>query len=519
MHFQSPTTHLTIERFSDAFVDDTQNGLNDSKGKKPWTLRELLSGLTAMATTWERLLFCSGGALELTKCSYYVRYWMWQDGLPRMLSQQEIDRVAQVKPVSGNALESQLIAHCDVSKATKTLGVWLAPDGNEKAQISHLRSKATQVSSLLISSRLTKLEAQLAYIACWLPAITYALGTTTLTASALTSIQAPATQSFLQKMGLNKNHPRAAAFGPLMMGGLAMKDLYIEQGIARIRGLLSHIFNSTDTGKMMLITIHNLQMEAGTERPILNDPTISLPYLTEGWVTSTRKFLSQHQIQVELTDSWNFRAPRKHDHFLMDVFRTSKAFTNHEMCQLNKVRLFLQVATLSDNSTAAGKHITENAFIAVPDKQRKSVYEWIRQPEISVAQATLWNRALRQQFTFQPYSTQMSLDSRKLKIPLGPWTDTPNQVWRHYYNPNDSSLLIYKHPPSARVYSFAFSSRYAQYFHRPMVKTPKQIIKYKAHLIPIDLLPTENHLFFKRLDRPHYASMYGPAPTSTQINL
>ncbi len=78
----------------------------------------------------------------------------------------EIDRVAQVKLVSGNDLESQLIAHCDVSKATKRLGVWLAQDGNKKAQISHLQSKATQDSSLLISSCLTKSEANLAYMAC-----------------------------------------------------------------------------------------------------------------------------------------------------------------------------------------------------------------------------------------------------------------------------------------------------------------------------------------------------------------
>ncbi len=89
MHFKSPTTHLTIERFSDAFVDDTPNGLNDSKGKKLWTLGELLLGLTAMAKTWERLLFSSGGALELKKCSYYVTYWTWQDGLPGMLSQRD----------------------------------------------------------------------------------------------------------------------------------------------------------------------------------------------------------------------------------------------------------------------------------------------------------------------------------------------------------------------------------------------------------------------------------------------
>jgi hypothetical protein len=82
MLFKTPDGTTTVERYSDAFVDDAQNGLNNAHQATPWTISDLSRCLAHMSQTWEKLLFSSGGALELSKCFYYIVYWKWVDGLP-----------------------------------------------------------------------------------------------------------------------------------------------------------------------------------------------------------------------------------------------------------------------------------------------------------------------------------------------------------------------------------------------------------------------------------------------------
>ena len=56
MRFSTPSNHISVERMSDSFVDDTQNGLNDAHLLNPLSLDQLIRSLENMAQTWERLL-------------------------------------------------------------------------------------------------------------------------------------------------------------------------------------------------------------------------------------------------------------------------------------------------------------------------------------------------------------------------------------------------------------------------------------------------------------------------------
>jgi hypothetical protein len=101
MLFKNPDGTTTVERYSDAFVDDAQNGLNDAHLATPWTISDLSCRLAHMSQTWEKLLFSSGGALELSKCFYYIVYWKWVNGLPKMLTKAEMESTPTTTLTSG----------------------------------------------------------------------------------------------------------------------------------------------------------------------------------------------------------------------------------------------------------------------------------------------------------------------------------------------------------------------------------------------------------------------------------
>jgi hypothetical protein len=199
MVFQTPDGTVFLERYSDAFVDDTQNGVNDAFLQGSWTLKELSINLQNMSQSWEKLLFCTGGSLELSKCFYYLLYWRWVDGLPVLSTKEEI--VAQIPLIhltSGYDTAPRPISLRDPTEAHKTLGVFLAPSGKDTAQAAYLEHHSNKMAALISSSNLSRIEALLAYKTSWFPSVSYSLPTLCLSAKHLDAIQSQATRSFLE---------------------------------------------------------------------------------------------------------------------------------------------------------------------------------------------------------------------------------------------------------------------------------------------------------------------------------
>jgi hypothetical protein len=179
MRFTNPAQSITVERHSDAFVDDAQNGLNDVGEAEPWDLQTLQSNLQQMSQTWERLLFCSGGALELSKCFYYLLHWQWEHGLPHLTPVSKM-LIEPLQLTSGWSKDSTLIRQRDVTEAHKTLGVFITPTGDESAQVTALLEKSCHISNLVLSSNFSRIETLTAYRTMWFPAVSYSLGMTTM---------------------------------------------------------------------------------------------------------------------------------------------------------------------------------------------------------------------------------------------------------------------------------------------------------------------------------------------------
>jgi hypothetical protein len=56
----------------EAFVDDAGLGTNDDKGDQPGPAElALVNNLQKLAQEWEKLLYSTGGALNLQKCFWF----------------------------------------------------------------------------------------------------------------------------------------------------------------------------------------------------------------------------------------------------------------------------------------------------------------------------------------------------------------------------------------------------------------------------------------------------------------
>ena len=122
MEFKSPDTELLQQtRLIDAFADDTSLGYADAGFL---TLEALIATLNNIAQTWEKLLFYSGGALNLSKCSWYVLFWDWKLGRLQVREIAATDR--ELKLTTQGTQNSTPIKRFPLTHASRILGVHLA---------------------------------------------------------------------------------------------------------------------------------------------------------------------------------------------------------------------------------------------------------------------------------------------------------------------------------------------------------------------------------------------------------
>jgi hypothetical protein len=80
LDFQDPWQEISAKWHIGAFVDDTNQATLDLTHSM--TPDKLTEQLRTAGQLWENLLHISGGALNLSKCSWSMQYWEWHNGWP-----------------------------------------------------------------------------------------------------------------------------------------------------------------------------------------------------------------------------------------------------------------------------------------------------------------------------------------------------------------------------------------------------------------------------------------------------
>jgi hypothetical protein len=138
-NFSCPRRQNVSSLTTKAWVDDSNDYLNDFLAHFLWTEAKLCVELEKQNQEWERLLSASGGKLELPKCLAYIVVYDFVNGEPVQRSKEQMTAKLHIKDTETG--ESTRIKIKDPNESHKTLVTFQNPAGNPIGQIKELELK------------------------------------------------------------------------------------------------------------------------------------------------------------------------------------------------------------------------------------------------------------------------------------------------------------------------------------------------------------------------------------------
>ena len=284
------------------------------------------------------------------------------------------------------------------------LGVYLNPMGDFGHHLSVLRKKADGYASRLQTSKPTATDIRIFHKSIYTPAMRYSLPALAVDEEELGQVQSRILRTMLQRMHVNSNLPTAIRHGPMEMGGLGMYDLRTEVGIEALKYLRNSIYSDSEPGNLIRLNLQYSQLESGIGEQLLEHPSIHVPYLTPTWILSVRQFLSHHNLSIRMTFPHLAPLRGRYDGYIMQASHLSR-YSHSQQRDLNLVRIYLQVTTLSDLVDVARP---STISLSALDGERSLDWIinplWPRQETPTRQQRRLWKRFITSSYLrYIPY--------------------------------------------------------------------------------------------------------------------
>ena len=87
-------------------------------------------------------------------------------------------------------------------------------------------------------------------------------------------------------MRLNWHYPNALLYGPLEYGGMEMMETYTLQDQVQLSYLLKQLRWDRTVANDIMVTLDNVQLYSGLILPVLEFPSLPIPYVDEGFLSS-----------------------------------------------------------------------------------------------------------------------------------------------------------------------------------------------------------------------------------------
>jgi hypothetical protein len=152
-------------------------------------------------------------------------------------------------------------------------------------------------------------------------------------------------------------------------------------------------------GNLILIVLRSLQLESGCGFHLLESPSKWVPYIMECWLTSIWDFISRSKITIKVVSAQLVQMSREHDCHVMDAIHQLEIYDDKQLFDINAIRMYLQVTTLSNIADANGQRILDKVLKGQKLSDRYSRLKWTRQLVVTTKQRNLWKAALKAAFT------------------------------------------------------------------------------------------------------------------------
>jgi Reverse transcriptase (RNA-dependent DNA polymerase) len=412
-----------------AFVDDTDLMVNHPTNDNSST-GIIQEKMQRSITDWEGGLRITGGALEPSKSWWYLINFQWEAGSWRYMKIDECQAEVSVRDPYGKVLPLERV---QVNDARKTLGVYLAPNGDNTAEFEYLLDKAKTWQDRVWAGFLPRYAAWEAMSAGIMKTMEYPLAVTCFTPKQCHALTTPILQAGLPNSGVVRTFPRALVHGPISRQGLGIPKLHITQGVQHLLICLSYGNKPEDpTGFLLRASCQQLQLELGARKQFWDLDYNKWAHLANtSWVKHTWQFISDNGLQLQ-TDLPTLQYRRHNDLYLMDIFINSAKYSPQELQQLNWCRIYLQVITVADITDARGHRILHHIWQGNKETQPRAQYAWPNQGKPSRQSWIAWRAALARTLGMTPTRPNYNCN-------LGDWT-TEGQAWQWHYSPQEERL-------------------------------------------------------------------------------
>ena len=426
------------------FVDDT-----DLVHSNPVST-QLIPELQQMLNIWEGGLHATGGALSAEKSYWYAFEFAWTGKTWRYTTIDELPGTLTI--LLPDRLHSEPLLRLEPSEARETLGLWIAPDGNQTAQFTALVDKATHWASKIRSGRLNFAECWISLTTGILKTLEYPLMATSLSRPQCKAILKPILAAALPSIHIATTLPLVVRHGPLLAQGLAIPDLWVLQGIHKIWAYLRHGDQTTITGQLLRASYEQATLEVGINQLLQSNYKRFGHLITKTHLSALWMFLDHVNLHLRHPQ---LLLPLKcvGDRLIMEYFGAHPEVSRSSLLSINLCRQWLKVLTLSDMTSGDGKSILLSIWMGLPSTSTAmSPLNWPDKVERPATHHwTIWRRAL---------SLLCTGTTRTLRLPLGAWTiPAPAHEWfydtnadRLYsYQPQEKNYKIYSRLPQRRL--------------------------------------------------------------------
>ena len=429
MKFSDPNGEIVVHKYSDMFVDDTATGTNKRALTSTSSVSEQIQRDEQLHAFY---LYSAGHLLAVDKCQWYNIDFKRNGINHHMIKNEELDGSVKIKPTfTSDPVE---IKRLQPSQAHRTLGHFLAPDGNHNKQKQVIQDMIDKWIKLVEPSHLPNDEKLMAYKNYLVPALKYKLISTNMTYRECEHLEKKLSPIIFNAHGIQRNCHRAPLYSSSKYLGMNIQHIYHMQGIEKLQLFLMLIRRAESEAALLEISMRYTQLELGLPQHFFTyNYDKCCNYITPTWITHIWSYVDSCGATLKFTNPYKYDLPRENDFFLMEALINESKIDIVNIRIFNQIRIHLRLISASDiiQYTSSTKIVD---YIWNGKNFRTSKIKWPWTKNFPKQWIGIWQSILR------------NIILPKIQTrPLGRWKKKSHQEWKYAYDNKNNSIKKRKH--------------------------------------------------------------------------